>query len=70
VRRSVHQKQRGASKETLYSYVGTPDYVAPEVILGKGHDMRLDWWTLGICLYEFLVGLPPFFEEVRESLSF
>ena len=39
---------------------GTPDYLAPEVLLNKGHSTSADWWTLGIFLYEMLVGYPPF----------
>lgn len=39
---------------------GTPDYLAPEVLLNKGHSTSADFWTLGIFLYEMLVGYPPF----------
>eukprot|EP01117_Protostelium_nocturnum_P007674 TRINITY_DN2755_c0_g1_i2.p1 TRINITY_DN2755_c0_g1~~TRINITY_DN2755_c0_g1_i2.p1 ORF type:complete len:1006 (+),score=271.24 TRINITY_DN2755_c0_g1_i2:746-3763(+) len=47
-----------------YSLVGTPDYLAPEIILGKtNHDYAVDWWALGVVLYEFLVGIPPFNDE-------
>eukprot|EP00012_Vannella_robusta_P011131 CAMPEP_0206197284 /NCGR_PEP_ID=MMETSP0166-20121206/8954_1 /ASSEMBLY_ACC=CAM_ASM_000260 /TAXON_ID=95228 /ORGANISM="Vannella robusta, Strain DIVA3 518/3/11/1/6" /LENGTH=205 /DNA_ID=CAMNT_0053614925 /DNA_START=380 /DNA_END=994 /DNA_ORIENTATION=- len=40
--------------------VGTPDYLAPEVLLGLGHSYTVDWWALGIMLYEFLTGITPF----------
>eukprot|EP00042_Codosiga_hollandica_P050089 m.591437 g.591437 ORF g.591437 m.591437 type:complete len:1419 (+) comp58016_c0_seq1:169-4425(+) len=40
--------------------LGTPDYIAPEVILGQGYGPPVDWWSLGIILYELIVGLPPF----------
>ncbi|XP_066936599.1 microtubule-associated serine/threonine-protein kinase 3-like isoform X2 [Clytia hemisphaerica] len=42
---------------------GTPDYIAPEVILRKGYGPAVDYWSLGIILYEFLIGVTPFFGE-------
>lgn len=43
-----------------YTLCGTPEYLAPEVVLNKGHGKAVDWWTLGILLYEMLVGIDPF----------
>ncbi|KAM9827023.1 serine/threonine-protein kinase greatwall [Neosynchiropus ocellatus] len=46
--------------------LGTPDYLAPELLLGKPHDCRVDWWALGVCLFEFLTGVPPFNDETPQ----
>lgn len=51
------------TKGKTYTTVGTPDYMAPEVVEGKGHDKTYDWWMLGILLFELLVGHAPFDSE-------
>jgi serine/threonine protein kinase len=50
------------------SVVGTPDYLAPEVLLGVGHGATVDWWALGVVLYEMLVGYPPFHADTPQQI--
>uniref|UniRef100_A0A671NGL8 non-specific serine/threonine protein kinase n=1 Tax=Sinocyclocheilus anshuiensis TaxID=1608454 RepID=A0A671NGL8_9TELE len=47
---------------------GTPEYIAPEVILRQGYGKPVDWWAMGVILYEFLLGCVPFFGDTPEEL--
>ncbi|KAG4067328.1 hypothetical protein HA402_000319 [Bradysia odoriphaga] len=48
--------------------LGTPDYLSPELLLGRGHGPEVDWWALGVCLYEFMTGIPPFNDETPQKV--
>ncbi|KAG9394240.1 cyclin-dependent kinase protein [Carpediemonas membranifera] len=51
-----------------FSVVGTPEYLAPEVLLGEGHSYPVDWWALGVLMFEMLFGVPPFTAPDRDTI--
>ena len=59
-KRKTYNKER---RQLANSTVGTPDYIAPEVFGQGGYNENVDWWSVGVILFEMLVGYPPFFSD-------
>lgn len=67
-KRAMYQSVRQEDRSIAYSLVGSPDYMAPEMLKGTGYDLLVDYWSLGCILFEFLAGYPPFTARTIEEV--
>uniref|UniRef100_A0A1S4KFC4 non-specific serine/threonine protein kinase n=2 Tax=Culex quinquefasciatus TaxID=7176 RepID=A0A1S4KFC4_CULQU len=65
--RESGRKFREKNRAKAHSIVGTPNYIAPEVLLRSGYTQLCDWWSVGVILFEMLVGQPPFLANTAEE---
>ncbi|XP_041039187.1 serine/threonine-protein kinase greatwall isoform X2 [Carcharodon carcharias] len=66
--RTPKSVRRGPAPTEGDRILGTPDYLAPELLLRMPHGPAVDWWALGVCLFEFLTGIPPFNDETPQQV--
>jgi len=66
--RKKRREQAKAYQSKTYSFVGSPHYMAPEILKKRGYDQNCDWWSIGAVAYEMLIGFPPFYGETPQEV--
>ncbi|KAJ2344983.1 hypothetical protein GGH91_002681, partial [Coemansia sp. RSA 2671] len=66
--KALPQSKRAHARKSSRRCLGTPDYLAPELQVGASNGFPVDWWALGVCLFEFMCGYPPFTDESPEAI--
>ena len=64
--KKIKEKASTTGVNKTFTIIGTPNYMAPEIISGKGYSYTVDLWSLGVVLYEFMAGFVPFGEEAED----
>jgi serine/threonine protein kinase len=67
-KKQEEKKEEPSKKKKKHKVLGTADYIAPEILKGEEHTFRLDFWSLGVIVYEFLTGALPFNDETPEKI--
>merc|ERR1719436_1247043 len=65
---SVSSLRSTFNTRTETALLGTPDYIAPEILSRKSHDKAVDFWALGCCMYQFMIGMAPFTDQTVKDI--
>ena len=68
VGRHINKEAESDGLVQTNSMVGTPDYIAPEIVMNHSHSFSVDWWSLGVMVYEFFYGIPPFHSDSEKQI--
>lgn len=63
----ILEKDTFGNMKKTFTIIGTPHYMAPDIVIGKGYNNLVDLWSLGICVYEFLCGVLPFGDSSEDA---